>query len=157
MEVKLKRLKSTFDKDYVIGKLYINDVFFCNTLEDKWRNLSQDMTEEEIKKIKVKGQTCIPRGRYRITLNIISPKFYKKTYYKRFCNGKLPRLIEVKQYQGVLMHKGSTPKDTEGCILLGFNEIKGMLLRSQEAFEKVYNKLKDAKDKSEEIWINIVE
>ena len=157
MELKLKRLKSTFDKDYVIGKLYINDVYYCDTLEDKWRNLSQDMTEEDIKKVKVKGQTCIPRGRYRITLNIISPKFYKKTYYKRFCNGKMPRLIEVKGYSGVLIHCGSNTSHTDGCILCGFNEIKGMLLRSQEAFEKVYNKLREARDKSEEIYINIVE
>ena len=155
MEVTLKRAKMPYDKTYTIGHLYIDDVYYCDTIEDKDRGLTQSMPLDEIKKRKVKSQTAIPRGRYRITLNVISPKFYKKTYYKRFCNGKLPRLIDVPGFEGILMHKGLNENSSAGCIILGLNKIKGCVIKSQECFEKVYNKLKTAKDNNDEIWITI--
>jgi len=157
MEITLKRCKSTFDKDYVIGHIFVDQKYICDSLEDKWRNLSDDMSEKEVKKIKAKGQTCIPRGRYKITLNVISPKFYQKAYYKAFCGGKLPRLIDVKGYSGVLVHCGNDASHTEGCVLCGFNRIKGRLVDSKTAFERLYTKMKRAQKDNEEIWIDIQE
>ena len=67
--------------NYTIGKLFINGVFFANTLEDTDRGLTQNMSEDEIKKKKIYGQTAIPTGTYKVTLDVVSPKFSKKQFY----------------------------------------------------------------------------
>ena len=146
-------LKTVAKKDkYTIGKLYIDGVYFCDTLEDTSRGLTQSMKEHEISKIKVHGNTAIPTGTYKITLNIISPKFSKYKQYK-FCEGKLPRLLDVPGFEGVLIHIGNTPKDTEGCILVGYNKVVGGLINSTIAFKALYSKLLEAKNNNEEIII----
>ena len=155
MKLKLKRLRMHPSKTYTIGNLYIDGVWYCNTIEDKDRGLTQDMPLDEIKKIKVKSQTAIPKGKYRVTLNVISPKFYKKTYYKNFCGGRVPRLIDVPGFEGVLIHKGLNENSSAGCIIVGLNLIKGCVIKSQECFEKLYYKLKEAKQRNEDIWITI--
>ena len=48
--------------------------------------------------------TAIPRGIYELTLDIVSPKFSKYDFYKEVCNGKLPRLKNVKGFEGILIH-----------------------------------------------------
>ena len=69
--------------DYTIGNLYIDGVFFCNTLEDADRGLKQDDSIGVIESIKVYGKTAIPIGTYKITLDIISPKYSRQPkYYK---------------------------------------------------------------------------
>ena len=71
-------LKTVAKKDrYTIGKLYVNDEYFCDTLEDTSRGLTSKMSEYEISKIKVHGNTAIPTGTYQITLDVVSPKFSK--------------------------------------------------------------------------------
>ena len=67
--------------NYTIGKLFINGVFFANTLEDTDRGLTQSMSEDEIKKKKIYGQTAIPTGTYKVTLDVVSPKFSKKQFF----------------------------------------------------------------------------
>jgi hypothetical protein len=69
--------------------------------------------------------------------------------------GFLPRLLEVPGYQGVLIHIGNYPKDTDGCVLVGYNTKKGAVMNSTQAFWKLYDILKAADDKKEEIWITI--
>ena len=72
MELLLKRI---FRGDkYTIGHLYINGEYFSDTLEDVDRELTNDMSEEEIKKIKVYGKTAVPTGRYKVEVTY-SPKF----------------------------------------------------------------------------------
>lgn len=139
---------------YTIGQLYINGKFFCNVLEDKNRNLYQGMSLEVIKEIKVYAETAIPYGRYRITLKIQSPKYSKRKQYAK-CNGYLPRLLDVPGFEGVLIHIGNTAKDSAGCLLVGLNTEKGKVLKSTETFWKLYEILKDAEDKGEQIWITI--
>jgi len=39
------------------------------------------MTDEEILKIKVPNETAIPTGTYKITLNVVSPKYSKRSFY----------------------------------------------------------------------------
>lgn len=134
------------DKVYTIGHLWIDGKYICDTIEDKDRGLTQNMSLSEIKKIKVKSQTAIPKGRYRVTLYVTSPKFYLKEYYYKFCKGKLPRLLNVPGFEGILMHKGINQNSSAGCIILGYNTIVGQVTNSQAAFEKVYNILKTAKN-----------
>lgn len=146
-------LKTIAKKDkYTIGKLYVNDEYFCDTLEDTSRGLTSKMSEYEISKIKVHGNTAIPTGTYKITLNIISPKFSKYKQYK-FCGGKLPRLLDVPGFEGVLIHIGNTPKDTEGCILVGENKVIGGVINSTVYFKKLYSLLLEASNNKEEITI----
>lgn len=78
--------------EYTIGKLYIDGVYFCDTLEDTDRGLKQSMTEKEIAKIKIPSKTAIPTGTYSVTLKEYSTKFGKQSFYQRVCNGRLPRL-----------------------------------------------------------------
>lgn len=142
MELKLKRIAKK--KDYTIGKLYIDNQYFCDTLEDTDRDLKQSMDVSEIKKIKVPGKTAIPTGTYKINMNIVSPRFGGKAFYKAVCNGKVPRLMEVPGFQGVLIHVGDGSNGyrlTEGCILIGKNKIVGGLLDGKDVFKKLYNKL----------------
>ena len=70
MELRLKRNHKL--NDYTIGDLYIDNIFYCNTLEDTDRGLTSSMTKQEIDTIKIKGKTAIPTGKYKITLDIIS-------------------------------------------------------------------------------------
>lgn len=89
------------------------------------------------------GATAIPVGRYQVTLKVQSQKFSKKKQYE-FCDGYLPRLINVPAFEGVLIHIGNTAKDTEGCILVGRNTKVGKVLESGVTFLKLYERLKEA-------------
>ena len=132
--------------DYTIGRLYLNGEFFCNTLEDKVRDLN--------KTAKVKGMTAIPAGEYEVSMNIISPKYSKRKAYQ-WCGGRLPRLLSVPQFAGVLIHPGNTARDTEGCILVGENKVVGGLVNSQKIFRKLWDILNEAYRKGEKIVIKI--
>lgn len=152
MELKVKRKAKR--ETYVIGDLSIDEVFFSNTLEDTDRGLTSDMSDEEIKEIKQKGITAIPTGRYKVVMNVQSPKFSKYKQYE-FCKGYLPRLVDVPGYEGVLIHIGNYPKDTDGCILVGKNTIKGAVMESTATFKKLYDILKNADEAGQDIYITI--
>ena len=145
MKLLLKRIAK---KDtYTIGKLYIDGKYFCDTLEDKDRGLNESMSIAQIQKVKIAGQTAIPTGTYRITLNVVSNKYSNKDFYRQNANyGRVPRLLEIKGYEGVLIHVGNTHTDTSGCILVGKNKKVGMILDSKETFISLYKKLQEAKD-----------
>ena len=141
MKLELKRIFR--GPKYTIGKLYVDNQYICDTLEDTDRGLKQTDSLSSIQKKKVYGQTAIPIGTYGITLNVISPKFKDRSWAK-FCNGKLPRLLNVPGYDGVLIHVGNKPEDTLGCILVGYNKIKGQVVNSTQAFKKLYDILNKA-------------
>lgn len=153
MILTLKRIYTC--KDYTIGHLYVDGSYICDTLEDTDRMLDSSMSLEQIAKIKVKGMTAIPTGRYKVLMNIVSPKYSKSKYYMNICKGRVPRLDNVPGYSGVLIHVGNTAADTEGCLLLGYNKVKGQVINSKVAFEKVYNKLSIAKSIGQTIYIDI--
>lgn len=139
---------------YTIGKLYIDGVYQCDTLEDADRNLNQEMSLEDIKKEKVFGKTAIPYGKYKVTLKQQSAKVSKSKKYEQ-CKGYLPRLIDVPAFSGILIHIGNTAEDSNGCILVGQNLIKGKVINSTICFWALYQKLKTADDRGEKIWIAI--
>ena len=136
MEILVKRIAKK--SKYTIGKLYIDGQYICNTLEDTDRGLDQNMPLEEIKKKKVYGETAIPTGVYKVDMNTISPKFKSRTWAKPY-GGKLPRLIEVPGYEGVLIHAGNKAEDSLGCVLVGENKVVGQVINSQASFKKVMN------------------
>lgn len=143
---------------YTIGKLYIDGVYFCDTLEDKDRGLKDTDSLDRIKSIKVMGQTAIPRGTYKLRLDRQSPKYlYNKSWQTKykFCNGFLPLIDGIKGFSGVLVHIGNTKEHTEGCVLVGRNTQVGKVLQSTVTFKALYAKLKAAHDKGESIYIEI--
>lgn len=152
MELTLDR-KWRKDK-YSIGVLYIDGKRFCETCEDKDRNLYQGMDPEEIRRIKVYGETAIPFGRYRISMRRKSPKYSQKKQYAK-CEGYVPYLRDVPGFSGILIHIGNWPQDSCGCILVGENKVKGGVVNSTLWFWKLYDILKAADDRGEEIWITI--
>lgn len=142
MEILVKREYKK--KDYTIGKMYINGEYFCDTLEDTDRGLTQLMTLSEIKEVKEYGCTAIPTGRYPIAY----------TYSARF-KKHLPLLLQVPAFDGVRIHSGNTHKDTDGCILLGENKAVGKVLNSRKTMDEFLRILKPAIEACEDIWITI--
>ena len=143
-------------QSYTIGNLYVNGKFFSNTLEDVDRSLDSSMSVAKIRELKKPSITAIPRGTYEITLDIISPKYSTNSFYKQVCNGKVPRLLNVKGFEGILIHAGNTDKDSAGCLLVGLNKVKGQVINSRETFKELYKLLKDKHDKGEKITIKIL-
>lgn len=121
---------------YCIGKLYIDGVYFCDTIEDTDRGLKDEMTEEEILKKKVKGETAIPTGIYPVTITY-SPK-YKKN---------MPLISNVKGYSGIRIHSGNTSKDTEGCLIVGKNKEVGKVLESRKMYNALFKQLVSTKER----------
>ena len=150
MEMELKRIARR--DTYTIGRLYIDGEYFCDTIEDKDRGLRQDLPLSVNKARKRAGETAIPTGRYQVTLGVKSPKFGTRKEYA-FCNGYLPRLLNVPAFDGVLIHIGNTARDSAGCILVGRNTQVGKVLKSTVTFWELYSRLQDAK--GERIFITI--
>ena len=138
MELKLKRLYKK--SDYTIGKLYVDGEYFCDTVEDTDRGLSQDMKNSTIEAKKIYGKTAIPTGRYSVVLSY-SNKF-KKT---------LPLLKDVLGFGGIRIHSGNKAEDSLGCIIVGENKIKGGVINSRATMERLMAKLRGQK----EIYITI--
>lgn len=135
MEIKLTRIARR--KDYTIGRMEIDNEYICDTLEPTWRDLAHGGRKQ-------KGKTAIPEGRYALVVTK-SPKFKKW----------LPLLLGVPGFDGVRIHSGNTPKDTQGCILVGQNRKKGMVLNSRIAMEEIM-KILDSRKAGEPVFITIV-
>jgi hypothetical protein len=131
-------------KDYTIGSLYVNDEYFCDTLEDTDRGLTQSMSVEEIKRIKILHETAIPTGEYKVIVNLSPAK-------KRM----LPRLLDVPGFSGILIHRGNTKNDSSGCILVGENKVKGKVINSTGYEKWLVEILTEAQEDGEEIRITI--
>jgi len=121
MKLELKRLHRT--NNSTIGELYVNGVFECYTLEDKERE------------VKIKNETAIPKGVYIVGITL-SNRFKKM----------LPILMNVPNFEGVRIHPGNSNHDTEGCILVGTTRSVDFIGNSRKAFNKLFAKLKTAKD-----------
>lgn len=136
MKLKVERLwrKSS----YTIGRLFVDGKLFCNTLEDRVRDLT--------KETKVPGQTAIPAGTYEVVFNW-SPKFGRN----------FPRLLNVPHFTGILIHSGNTAADSAGCILVGNNTEKGRLTSSRDTSNRLNVLIEDAQRHGEKITIEIVE
>lgn len=132
MEILVQRIAKR--DDYTVGRLFVDGKYLCDTLEDRVR----DLTKEK----KVPGETAIPAGRYRVIVNV-SPKFGRE----------LPRLLDVPGFEGILIHKGNSARDSAGCVLLGENKEKGRVVNSTPYELRLTRLIKDAIEKGEEVWI----
>jgi hypothetical protein len=128
--MKLKVVRETKNDVCTIGSLFINDVFFCYTLEDKDRGLKQSDSLLFIQAKKIFGLTAIPSGFYKLTVNQ-SPKF------KRM----LPRILDIKGFDGVLLHRGNNANHSLGCILVGYKKADNSIFESTKAETDLVNRL----------------
>ena len=154
MELILTRIAKR--KSYTIGRLAIAPLlspqggmihspvgetegasYFCDTLEPTWRDYANGA-------YKVKGRSAIPEGRYAVVISW-SPKM------KQW----LPILLGVPKFEGIRIHAGNTSEDTEGCILVGKNREVGKVLDSRIWVHRLKQKIVEAKDKGEAVWITI--
>ena len=120
--IQIKRF--AFKETYTIGKLYVDGVYVCDTIEDKVRVLNNA-------KDKVYGFTAIPRGEYKADV-----AFSNKFRYN------VVRLFGVPYFSGIYIHKGNTEKDSLGCIIVGYNDKKGWVSRPTVAMNKLMEAIK---------------
>ena len=154
MEIRLcRKWKKT---EYCVSDIYIDGEWVCNGLEDTDRGLDQDMQDFMIRSRKIPNRTAVPTGRYKVLMDTVSSKFSQKPFYMQVCKGKLPRLKDVKGFEGILIHCGTTHQHSAGCILVGKNTIKGKLTDSEETFKSLYAQMKAAYDAGQEIFITIM-
>lgn len=130
MKLTLKRI--ALRPTYTIGKLYIDDAYFCDTLEDTVRDTNKSGKFDNGEQ-KIKGKTAIPYGTYEIKWTY-SPRFKKYT----------PQLMNVPSFEGIRIHAGNTSADTEGCLILGENKQVGKVLNSRATINKFYPIIKKA-------------
>ncbi len=112
--------------------------YFCDTLEPTWRDYRNGGR-------KIKGRSAIPEGRYAVVITW-SPRLKEW----------LPLLLGVPMFSGIRIHSGNTAKDTEGCILVGQNLKRGMVLNSRIWLKRLKDKIVEAKARGEGVWITVV-
>lgn len=140
----LELIRRRVINDATEGDLLVNGAPFCHTLEDVVRTDPNPATPQN--EGKVWGRTAIQEGTYQVVLNK-SPRFQRV----------LPRLLGVPGFDGILIHKGNGPENTEGCILVGDKLRDGRIVggTSTPAFERLMDLLRAAHDRGENITIAV--
>ena len=136
--------------EYTIGRLSVDGTYFCDTLEDTVRDLRVEK--------KVPAQTAIPAGTYRVAMDVVSPKYsnFARYPFAKPYGGRVPRLVGVPHFEGILIHPGNTAADTAGCILVGRNRLKGHVLASTVTWRRLMDEhLVPAWRRGEEIYITV--
>lgn len=136
MNIELKLNRFQFTNESTIGELYLNNTLFCYVLEDPVRKLedkNHDGDFDDAGEGKIKGNTAIPEGIYDVILNM-SNRFKKI----------MPLLLKVPGYEGVRIHTGNFPKDTEGCLLVGSKILVNEIRNSKPTFDKLMAELNKA-------------
>ena len=122
MLIEVKRFE--FKDTHTVGKMYVDGIYECYTLEDAVRNGT-----------KVLGKTAIPIGTYKLIIDA-SVRFKQD----------MPHILDVPDFTGVRIHAGNTSADTDGCILLGSTWAgKDFIGNSKIAYKKFFDKLKQNK------------
>ena len=134
------RLERTLGKLSTPGKLYLDDIFHCYTLEDVVREVEGKPVEEW----KIKGDTAIPKGTYKIVIDF-------SVHFQR----NLPHILDVPGFTGVRIHSGNTIKDTEGCILVGSGKVGDTITGSRNAFSALFTQLQFALVQGDSVSIEI--
>lgn len=143
MKLKLKRVY--FNDKYTIGKLYICDEYFCDTIEDVNRDLNKDGDLNDPGESKIMHKTAIPFGSYKVVVNL-------SNRFKRL----LPLLIDVPHFDGIRIHNGVDETSSSGCIIVGKNTEVGKLTKSREYMNLLTDKLLSGQSKGITITIDVI-
>lgn len=142
INVTLKR--EIFTDAYTAGTMRIDGKYFGRTLERKNRDLNHVNGFDNGEK-KVYGDTCIPFGRYRLTVSY-SPKFGRK----------LILVNNVPEFSGVRIHRGNFPKDTIGCVLVAERFSGGRLYNSAPYETWLTNYVENEIKRGNEVWLDVI-
>ena len=162
MEIVLTRIAKR--QDYTIGRLALvervddeylagqNETYFCDTLEppvlEQKTTVPQDAVLRSPEKTQSLKPFAIPEGRYAVVISW-SPKF------KMWLPILLGDLNFSRLFQGIRIHMGNTVRDTAGCILVGRNQLVGQVLESRKWLYELKQKIIEAKDRGESVWLTI--
>jgi len=141
MEMSMKLIRGKGNAKSIEGKLYVDGVSECYTVEDTDRQLEKGG-------IKIQDKTAIPRGKYEVTWSF-SNHFQKL----------MPELLNVPQFSGVRIHSGNSDVDTEGCIIVGaVNDVDGddWVSASKVAVSRLYPKIESAVKAGKKVWLEII-
>ena len=127
-------IRDTFSDTTTIGKFYIDGKYQCETLEDVIRP----------DKVKVYGETAIPRGEYEVVINF-SEKYQRP----------MIQIMNVPMFEGIRIHSGNKAEDTEGCILVGTSRSNDWIAGSKLAYKPLFEKIDKAFEADEQITIKI--
>lgn len=142
--MQLTLIRRAYRSRYTIGTLYAEGRVLCHTLEPR----AIDWQREQ----KVRGRTAIPAGCYPLRIDIPSRRFGRRCWALHHA-GCVPRLMNVPHFEGVLIHPGNEPADTEGCILVGSNDVVGRLSASVRAYASLLALLHEHKEEEHTITI----
>lgn len=142
MEILL--IRENFTEEYTEGKMFIDGVYTCDTIEDCDRGLNMDMSEDEILKKKVYGKTAIPIGRYKIIID------YSNKYGKM-----LIHILNVKGFDGIRIHSLNEASQSLGCIGPGVKTAPGWVSKSRDTYKIIHSKVEEALNRGEEVFITI--
>ena len=121
MELLLERIARK--ANYTIGKLYIDNEYFCDTLEPSVDPLTHKLPK------------AIPPGRYAVVITM-SPAFQEW----------LPLLLNVHHRSGIRIHAGNTAKNTRGCILVGYNKVVGQVIESRATLRRLMKRFAEREE-----------
>ena len=121
--------------------------FLAYTLEDEYRSE------------KKYGETRIPDGTYKLGLR--KEGGYHQKYSKRFPDIHIGMLhvLDVPNFEYILIHCGNTDEHTAGCLLVGDsqenNQIQenGFIGKSTQAYKRIYPRIAKALIRGEEVTI----
>jgi hypothetical protein len=147
MEIKVTRRWG--GENSTLSTVRVDGVVQQFILEDVDRGLRQAQSDKAIAKVKIKGKTAIPTGRYRIDI----------TYSNRF-KRLLPILLNVPGFTGIRIHPGNRHVNTDGCLLPGktwWKEDDDFVVgTSRTASEDLQFKINNALKRGEEVWCTIL-
>lgn len=153
--MKLEVLRFSSQKDSTNGILF--DVtegreFLCYTLEDEYRDK------------KIKGETRIPSGTYKITLRTVGG--FHGRYEKKY--GEMHKgmlwVRNVPNFEYILIHTGNTDEHTAGCLLVGDTQQQnitksksGFIGASVDAYKRIYPSIASAIERGDNVEISYVD
>ena len=131
-------IRNPSGENYTLGRMYLDNVFFCHTCEDGDRFLENGVTE------KVYGRTAIPRGKYRLTTSD-SARFGRV----------LPLVLDVIGFSGIRIHGGNRAEDSLGCILVGKVRTSTDIAQCADTVQRIIDRIEDAAELGIESWLEI--
>jgi hypothetical protein len=135
--MKLLVVRESNQNGPTLGKLFVDNVYFCETLEDQDRQL-----ETKGESAKVEGETCIPRGEYRVLID----------FSHRF-RCEMMHVMDVPYFEGIRIHAGNTKEDTHGCLLLGSARSESTVLNSRYTVKRLFDLVDSALGVGEDVTI----